>query len=67
METKVFLVSKNLKTLAAEYGVSDKTMKKWLRSIPNLQVDNRKAKNYTPKEISMIYKHLGVSGSEFSE
>ncbi|KAB2912959.1 hypothetical protein QQ054_13115 [Oscillatoria amoena NRMC-F 0135] len=65
MEHKIKLVSKNLSTLKSEYGVSEPTMKKWLRQVPNLKVDKRETKDYTPKELEMIYKHLGVPGGEF--
>lgn len=67
MVNKIKLVSKNLTILKAEYGVSEPTMKKWLRKVPNLQVDERDTKDYTPKEVEMIYRHLGVPNSEFSE
>lgn len=67
MENKIKLNCKNLSTLKDEYGVSEPTMKKWLRKVPNLQVDNRDTKDYTPKEVEMIYRHLGVPNSEFSE
>lgn len=67
MGNKILLVSKNLTILKNEYGVSEPTMKKWLRKVPNLQVDNRGTKDYTPKEVEMIYRHLGVPNSEFSE
>lgn len=67
MENKVLLVSKNLSTLKDEYKVSSHTMKKWLRKIPHLSVDNRETREYTPKEVEMIYKHLGVPGGEFED
>lgn len=67
MENKVKLVSKNLSVLMGEYKVSAHTMKKWLRKIPDLSVDNRDTREYTPKEVEMIYKHLGVPGGEFYE
>ncbi|MGV3597128.1 MAG: hypothetical protein ACO1PI_04620 [Bacteroidota bacterium] len=67
MGNKILLVSKNLSTLKDEYMVSEKVMKKWLRKVPNLQVDERDTKDYTPKEIELIYKHLGVPGKEFEE
>lgn len=65
MGNKILLVSKNLSTLMNEYRVSSHTMKKWLRKIPNLSVDNRDTREYTPKEVEMIYKHLGVPDGEF--
>lgn len=65
MENKVKLVSKNLSVLMNEYRVSSHTMKKWLRKVPDLLVDNRDTREYTPKEVEMIYKHLGVPGEEF--
>jgi hypothetical protein len=65
---RVLLVSKNLSTLMGEYeGVGSQVMKKWLRKIPDLSVDNRDTREYTPKEVEMIYKHLGVPGGEFYE
>lgn len=66
METnKIIIKSKNLGILANEYGISEPTMKKWLRKVPYLEVDGRDTKDYTPKEVEMIYRHLGVAGSEF--
>ncbi|KAB2917303.1 MAG: DUF4248 domain-containing protein [Bacteroidetes bacterium] len=67
MANKIKLVSKNLSTLKDEYGVSEPTMKKWLRKVPNLLVDKRSTKDYTPKEVEMIYRHLGVPGIEYEE
>lgn len=67
MAKRVLLVSKNLSTLKNEYEVSEKVMKKWLLKVPHLQVDDRDTKDYTPKEVEMIYKHLGVPGKEFEE
>lgn len=64
---KVKLESKNLSMLKNEYGVSLHTIKKWLRKVPNLEIDNRDTREFTPKEVEMIYKHLGVPGAEFDE
>ncbi len=65
--SKIKLESKNLSVLMLEYKVSSHTMKKWLRKIPNLEVDNRDTREYTPKEVEQIYKHLGTPGVEFEE
>lgn len=61
------LQSKNLSVLKNEYGVSVKTLKKWLHKIPDLKVDGRDTRDYTPKEVGMIYRHLGIPDGEFEE
>ena len=61
------LEGKNLSILTAEYRVSARTMKKWLRKVPGLVVDNRETREYTPKEVEMIYNHLGAPGVAYDE
>lgn len=61
------LVLKSIGKLAEEYETSYKTMKKMLHGVPSLQVEKRKVRDYSPKEVEMIYKHLGVPGDEFEE
>lgn len=65
--TMLKLEGKNLSILTAEYKVSRRTMKKWLRKVPDLVVDNRETREYTPKEVEMIYRHLGAPGMVFEE
>ncbi|KAB2915144.1 MAG: DUF4248 domain-containing protein [Bacteroidetes bacterium] len=67
MENKVKLVSKNLSTLAAEYGVSLHTMRKWLLLINGLKVEGRTTRDYTPKEVEIIYNHLGVPNCDYDQ
>lgn len=67
MENKVKLVRKNLTQLKDEYETSYKTMIKMLLTVPYLEVKNRKVRDYSPKEVEMIYKHLGVPGAEYDE
>jgi hypothetical protein len=67
MGNKIKLVRKNLTQLKDEYETSYKTMKKMLLTVPDLEVHNRKVRDYSPKEVEMIYNHLGVPGSEFEE
>ncbi len=38
-----------------------------LRKVPDLKVDNRDIREFTPKEVEKIYRHLGVSGEFFEE
>ncbi len=33
-----------------------------LRKVPDLKVDNRDIREFTPKEVEKIYRHLGVAG-----
>lgn len=61
------LTLKGIGRLAEEYETSYKTMKKMLLTVPNLEVKNRKVRDYSPKEVEMIYQHLGVPGAEFDE
>ena len=44
--------------LAIQYKVSYNTFIKWLRMIPELEI-NRKTRLLTPKQVQMIYNHLG--------
>ncbi|MGV3597297.1 MAG: hypothetical protein ACO1PI_05465 [Bacteroidota bacterium] len=67
MGNKIKLVRKNLTQLKDEYETSYKTMKKMLLTVPDLEVHNRKVRDYSPKEVEMIYHHLGVPGVEFEE
>lgn len=64
---KVILACKTLAQLKTEYGVSVKTLKKMLRKVPDLEVDNRDIREFTPKEVEKIYRHLGVAGDFFEE
>lgn len=65
--SKIKLECKNLSVLKNEYKVSSRTLKKWLRKVPDLIVDNRDTREYTPKEVEQIYKHLGTPGVEYEE
>lgn len=67
MGNKIKLIRKNLTQLKDEYETSYKTMRKMLLTVPNLEVKNRKVRDYSPKEVEMIYNHLGVPGAEFDE
>ncbi len=67
MGNKIKLIRKNLTQLKDEYETSYKTMRKMLLTVPNLEVKNRKVRDYSPKEVEMIYSHLGVPGAEFDE
>ncbi|KAB2914908.1 MAG: DUF4248 domain-containing protein [Bacteroidetes bacterium] len=67
MGNNVKLVRKNITQLKDEYETSYKTMIKMLLTVPNLKVKNRKVRDYSPKEVEMIYSHLGVPGKEFDE
>ncbi len=64
---KPVLTCKTLTQLKDEYGISVKTLKKMLRKVPDLEVDNRDIREFTPKEVEKIYRHLGVSGEYFEE
>lgn len=59
------LIVKSIGRLADEYQTSYKTMKKMLLTVPHLQVKNRVVRDYSPKEVEMIYGHLGVPGDDF--
>lgn len=43
--------------LAKEYGVSYPTFINWLKKIPELNL-NPKQRILTPKQVTLIYKHL---------
>ncbi len=64
---KPVLTCKTLTQLKNEYGISVETLKKMLRKIPDLEVDNRDVREFNPKEVEKIYRHLGVSGEYFEE
>lgn len=61
------LTIKGIGKLAEEYHTSYKTMKKLLLKVPQLQVENRSVRDYSPKEVEMIYNHLGVPDGEYDE
>ena len=46
------------KQLAIDYGVSYTTFLKWIKNIPELQLDP-KQRLLTPKQIDIIYETLG--------
>lgn len=46
------------KILAQEYGVSTATLMKWIRRVPNLQLD-KPLRLFTPKQLELIRNHLG--------
>lgn len=48
---------KSKKDLKNEYKISYVTLKKWLDKIPGLINSNKKY--FTPKEVDLIYNHLG--------
>lgn len=64
---KPVLTCKTLTQLKNEYGISVETLKKMLRKVPDLEVDNRGVREFSPKEVEKIYRHLGVSGEYFEE
>ena len=64
---KPVLMCKTLTQLKNEYGISVETLKKMLRKVPDLEVDNRDVREFSPKEVEKIYRHLGVSGEIFEE
>ena len=55
MEHRKFAQIKTREQLAAEYGISTKTLKKWLAR-ENFHV---KSRLFTPKEMVRIYEILG--------
>jgi len=54
------ILSKSKKDLKTEYNVSYGTLKKWLDKIPGL-INDKSKKIFTPKEVQLIYHHLGNS------
>ena len=44
--------------LAKQYKVNYSTFSKWLKMIPELQLD-AKLRILTPKQVQIIYNHLG--------
>ena len=48
----------NLSSLAAKFQVSNATFKAWLKTIDyNIVIEHKKI--FTPKELRIIYEHLG--------
>lgn len=58
MENNIKIKAENLSSLAYKYGVSRRTMKRWLLKA-NLYKPKEKGYLYTPKEVKAIYEHLG--------
>ena len=50
--------SMSKKELAAYYGVSISTLKKWLKPIEN-RLSNRKGRIYSPRDVKIIREYLG--------
>jgi hypothetical protein len=44
--------------LANQYGISVKTLCKWLENIPELNIE-KNARLLTPKQVGLIYEKLG--------
>jgi len=49
--------AQSVKTLAASYNVSRRTIRRWLLKVPELGV--RDGYYYTPCQVKKIYAHLG--------
>lgn len=49
---------KTISELYQEYGVSDKTFRKWLRKHPQLKIEKRQ-RVLTPRQVAQIYKIFG--------
>jgi len=48
----------NLSSLAAKFQVSNNTLKAWIKSMDyEITIEHKKV--FTPKELSIIYDHLG--------
>ena len=54
------------KELAQAYGVSSRTMLKWLTPFQQ-RIGPRMGHTYTPKQVSVIYEVLGLPTSETSD
>lgn len=50
------------KTLKCAYGISYPTLKKWLASVPNLNLQPNKS-ILLPSELEIIFQHLGKPDS----
>jgi transposase len=51
----------NMKELCKIYGVSDKTMRKWMEPFSE-EIGKRQGNIYNVAQIEVIFKHLGVPG-----
>lgn len=58
MNKKIHQTAMNRSTLAAKYGVSYNTFRKWLLDIPNLEL-SPKSRLLTPRQLQLIYEELG--------
>ena len=52
--------------LARLYGISPETLKKWMDDIPELSF-NPRLRVLTPKQVALIYQHLGEPPSVNSD
>jgi len=66
-KNKIKLDCKTMTVLKNEYGVSLPTMKKLLKMVPDLQVESRETRSFSPKEVRMIYSHLGAPGEDWED
>ena len=58
-ETRVEIKTYSVKEVAVLYGVSSKTLKKWLRPFEK-QIGKRIGYFYNPKQVAIIFDSLGV-------
>jgi hypothetical protein len=58
MSKKIYNSAINKTTLAQGYGISYNTFKKWLSTIPNLNLST-KTRILTPKQVEIIYEEFG--------
>lgn len=63
METKIIIQVKpySLKEIAGLYGISTKTMYKWMVPLKN-RIGEKRGRYYTVKQVRLIFDEIGLPG-----
>ena len=59
MENPMKVKAYSKKELAEIYGVTRPTFRRWIKSIPNLDV-TKEQRILTPKQVALIFENLGM-------
>ena len=60
-EPQIEIKGYSIKELATLYQISGKTMKKWIMEFAP-DVGKRVGRYYTPKQVKVIFKEIGIPG-----
>jgi len=58
MEKETKIVAKTKSQLAAEYGISVKTLNKWIKPFQD-EINSSSSRIFTPNQVIIIYEKIG--------